>query len=227
MKLSPSVFALLLVVLAEAGCTGGHVQRSDSSRRFTSEISHIYFPLNRGVLRTYEGHRDGVSLREEVRTLDATRAILGVACTAVAQEVYLDSQLTEVTTEWYAQDSDGNVWKFGEESLVLGADGVFVGDGDSWVAGVAEAQPWIEFPAAPRPGDRYDAVSASGVETRLVVSTTATVTVASGAYTDCLVVEESPDDPADKDIILYAPRVGRVLGVGMDERSELVTLRRD
>ena len=54
--------------------------------------------------------------RVEVRVTGRTKEILGVPCRAVYSREFEDTTLAEETWEWFAQDVEGNVWCFGEES---------------------------------------------------------------------------------------------------------------
>jgi hypothetical protein len=60
----------------------------------------------------------GESAGEVTTTLvtDETKMIMGVVCAVVRDEVKADGELQELTFEWYAQDMDGNVWYFGEDT---------------------------------------------------------------------------------------------------------------
>ena len=50
---------------------------------------------------------------------------------------------------WYAQDEDGNVWHFGEDSGEV-KNGEVVKTEDSWEAGVNGAKPGIVMKDTPR-----------------------------------------------------------------------------
>ena len=190
---------------------------------FEEIVDHPYFPLEAGMLRVFEGTADGQHRRDDVRTLDEPRLIEGAICTAVLQEVYLDGELSEVTTEWFAQDAQGNVWKFGEESIEL-EDGAFERSADSWVAGEDGARPWLLLAAKPEVGDLYVGNRPDGEDRMHVLSITATADVPIGAFLNCLHLHENPDDPEDSDIILVAPNVGMVSEASSEGTIELVSV---
>lgn len=208
-------FAFLPLLLA--ACTDGGSPSGESSSlpgppaaEYVPLVDHVFFPLLPGSRWTLVGEEGGESKREEVRVLDGPHMILGVACTAVVEDVYVDGELTETTTQWYAQDTDGNVWRFGEESLEY-TGGIPVPAEDSWRAGVNGAQAWIAFAASPQPGDIYAGNRGDGWDQSEVLSVAATATVPFGVFPGCLdVLETNPDDPEDEDRILYAPGMGRV-----------------
>jgi len=131
-----------------------------------------YFPLVPGYRWVYEGNGEHI----EVEVLNETREIDGVLCTVVRDTVtelaeedgdgesslQADEEDTgtgtgsyvEDTLDWYAQDTDGNVWYFGEISKSF-EDGVLVDLEGSWTTGVEGAKPGITMPAMPAAGMVY------------------------------------------------------------------------
>jgi len=177
---------------------------------YRATVDHLYLPLAPGARWVYEGEQDGVPRHEETRVLAQRRTILGVSCTTVVEEVTDDGELVEVTRTWLAQDTAGNVWRFGEESVEY-EDGQPVAGGDSWEAGVDGARPWIVLAADPRAGDVYSGNRAGGWDQVNVVSLSESATVPAGSFEGCLAtVETNPDDPEDADRIIYAPGLGLV-----------------
>src|SRR5206468_1548653 len=86
---------------------------------FVATIDNPYFPLQPGTTFVYEGQTaDGLE-RDEFFVSHVTRVIFGVTCTEVHDTVHVNGQLTEDTLDWFAQDKDGNVWSFGENSEEL------------------------------------------------------------------------------------------------------------
>lgn len=212
------------VLLLAFGCARSSEPSAHTSPRFTAAMSHPYFPLTANKLSVYEGEHDGQRIYEEVRTRFESRTIQGVPCSTLQQDVYVDGELTEITSEWYAQDLEGNVWRFGEENLLRDGED-FVKGPDSWVAGEAGFDAWIAFAAVIREGDRYIGRQPSGTEVFEVTSVGANVTVAGGSFANCVEILEDPEG-ADQDIILYAPGVGRVLETSSHGKLELVSERK-
>lgn len=225
MRTALSIPWLLTILLA--GCDGAASRRApqagdDRTVLFVEGIQHRYFPLTPGDLRTYEGEHDGVPRREEVRGSWQTRVIDRVVCTAAEQLVFDADQLIETSTEWFAQDETGNIWKFGEETHTV-VDGGLVLSEDSWVAGVDGAQAWVAFGRDMQVGDVMIGQWPGGQDRMEVTSLSETATTPAGTFNDCLQVVENPDDPEDQDIILYAPGIGRVNEQSGDrERLQLV-----
>ncbi len=222
--MKPKLSIWLFLVLPLVGC-GGSDGSATASPSFVLTVDHPYLPLEPGTLRTYKGEDEGRLWQEVVSTMDETRVIRGVRCTGVVEEVFIEGELLEVTTEWYAQDVEGSVWKFGEESLEL-EDGHLVRSEDSWIAGVGGGVQWKAFPADANVGDRFVGYTPDGEDTFEVVSLTATAAVPAGLFQNCLQIIENPEDAEDTDIILYARGVGRVSEQSSDGKIVLVTVQK-
>ncbi|MGQ0612175.1 MAG: hypothetical protein ACT4PV_00275 [Planctomycetaceae bacterium] len=182
---------------------------------------HSYFPLAAGSYWIYEGEDEGRARRDEVSVLEDVRIIAGTPCTGVEQRHFLDGELAELTTEWFAEDPAGNVWKFGEESLEMD-DGELRLSRDSWMTGVRGAMPWMLLPAAPREGDRYSGPHPDGGDELLVLSLSAVASVPAGVFANCLLAVENPEEVDDADILLYGAGVGLVSESSPSGRIELI-----
>lgn len=195
---------------------------------FVAGITNPY--LNFGVGRKfYYKSEDGLE-STFVEVLGSTKAILGVATTIVHDQVFLEGDLIEDTYDWYAQDSAGNVWYFGEDSKEM-EGGIVVSTEGSWEAGVNDATPGIIMLAEPRIGMRYQQEHAEGIaeDAAQVLSLKKAVEVAYGPFEGVLqTMEYSPLAPGDRAFKYYAPGVGLLLEItpkGGRERVELVNLQ--
>jgi hypothetical protein len=215
---------LLLALLVLPACDVG--VRTENLRSDPAIVArdHPFFPLTAGTQWRYVGTKDGAWHEELVRVDDEPRVIDGVVCTPLVQEVRIDGALDHVTTEWFAVDADGNVFKFGEQALDFGgerAEPVV----ESWFAGEGGAFAWRYLAASPSPGDEVLGYSTEGTERVTVLRSDATDAVAAGTFTGCIEVDEEHDDPKDADIVLYAPGVGRTSETSAGGRIELVERR--
>ena len=115
---------------------------------------------------------------------------MGVKCVVVRDAVKLDGVVLEDTFDWYAQDKQGAVWYFGEDTKEFKSGGRVVTEG-SWEAGV-NGQPGIIMPAHPKPGQPYkQEYSPNNAEDMgQVVAVGETVTVPAGTYQDCVKTKE-------------------------------------
>ncbi len=149
--------------------------------------------------------------------------------TTVVHDVVTDAdgKVVEDTFDWFAQDSAGNVWYFGEDSTEYDEQGRPDTEG-SWEAGVDGAQAGIVMLAKPRVGDGYQQEFSEGVaeDRATVLSLTESVNVPFGSFADVLQTEETnPLEPGVAERKYYARGVGPVFEEGVSggfERSQLV-----
>ncbi len=204
---------------------GGAYQPAFDPSKFVATVDNPYFPLQPGVRWVYESE-DG-SERVEVTVLEETRVVAGVTATVVRDTVTEDGDLVEDTLDWFAQDSEGNVWYLGEDSKEY-KGGKAVSSAGSWEAGVNGALPGIIMRGAPRPGDAYrqEFLKGEAEDMAEVVSTGGKQSVQAGAYTDVLVTKEwTPLEPKVVENKYYARGVGLILEVqvaGGKSRLELI-----
>jgi hypothetical protein len=197
---------------------------------FVSRIDNRYWPLQPGTTFVYEGTSDGESEHNEVAVTTETKTILGVQCVVVRDTVTVEGELTEETLDWYAQDKDGNVWYFGEDSKSY-ENGKVASTEGSWEAGVDGAQPGIIMPAEPKVGDEYrqEYYAGEAEDMAAVLQLGGSVTVPYGTFDNVLVTKEwSPLEPDVVEHKTYAPGVGLVLSEsvqGEQERLELVDVQ--
>ena len=81
-------------------------------------------------------------MRDEFAVTHNTRVIDGVTCVEVHDSVFTDGELTEDTLDWFAQDKDGNVWYFGENTAEL-VDGLIGTIDGTFMAGVDGDKPRV------------------------------------------------------------------------------------
>src|SRR2546423_14080172 len=63
---------------------------------------------------------EGELLHETITVEDQTKKIAdGVTARVVHDVVYTHGKATEITDDWYAQDKDGNIWYFGENTASI------------------------------------------------------------------------------------------------------------
>jgi hypothetical protein len=123
--------------------------------RFTSRVDNLWFPLLPGSVYRYRGTKDGKTAVDTVEVTRRTRRILGVPTVVVRDRLVLNGRLAERTSDWYAQDRDGTVWYFGEDTATLDARGDVVSREGSFQAGVDGARAGIFMPAHPRVGQTF------------------------------------------------------------------------
>jgi hypothetical protein len=90
---------------------------------FTARVDNPWYPLKPGTTYIYRGSKDGKPSRDVYTVLHQTKTIDGAPCVVVRDRLYLKGRLGERTTDWYTQDSKGNVWYFGEQTAELDRSG--------------------------------------------------------------------------------------------------------
>src|SRR5437868_9821316 len=195
---------------------------------FVRHVTNPFFPLPPGQTFVYEGHTKDGFLHNDFIVTHMTKVILGVSCTQVHDVVYLDGVLAEDTLDWYAQDSEGKVWYFGESTAEF-ENGRPVTVAGSFTAGVNNDKPGIIMEAHSIPGDFYrqEFALATAEDNALVVSLDTTVKVPAGVFQHCLKTEETtPLEPDALEHKYYAAGVGNVLTVDVrsGEKIKLVKI---
>ena len=190
---------------------------------FVGGIDNPFFPMTRGASFVFDGAE-----HVEVNVEMGGREILGVYTTIVRDKVFADGQLVEDTSDWYAQDTQGNVWYFGEATAEY-ENGLVSSTAGSWEAGVDGALPGIVMLAAPQAGDQYRQEFLAGQAEDLaeVTATTGDVSSKAGAWSgaDVLVTEEwTPLEPGVRERKTYARGVGVVEIKTLEGGDDLTTL---
>ena len=195
---------------------------------FTSEIDNPWMPFavgSRWVYRETDG--EGGEQKVEVTVLDETREVMGIETRVVHDVVTEGGALVEDTRDWYAQDADGNVWYFGEETKEF-ENGKVATTAGSWEAGVDGAQPGILVPAEPEDGMTYrqEYYAGEAEDAAEVLSLDEKVEVPFGSYENVLMTKDfTPLQPEILEHKFYARGVGMVLALaisGGSDREELV-----
>jgi hypothetical protein len=119
---------------------------------FVAQITNPYLNFAPGRVFTYRTETEAGTEINTVEVTTDTKTIIGVATTVVHDQVFLNGELSEDTFDWMAQDTEGNVWYFGEGTKEYSDGGVSTAG--SWEAGV-NGEPGIIMLAEPEPGQRY------------------------------------------------------------------------
>jgi len=195
---------------------------------FVDTIDNPYFPLKPGTAFIYEGRTAGDLVHTEFFVTHKTVKILGVTTVEVHDTVTTNGELTEDTLDWFAQDKEGNVWYFGENTMELvgGRPSTLAG---TFTAGADGAKPGIIMEARPAIGDFYRQEFALGEAEDFaeVKSLSDTVAVPAGTFAHCLRTRETtPLEPDLKEAKWYAPGVGNILTKDLrtGEKSELIRI---
>jgi hypothetical protein len=211
--------------------TTSTASRGIDPSNYVRYVTNPFLPFRPGTVLTYRGVKDGGTQVERVAVLHRTKRIQGVVTTVVHDESRHAGRLLEQTDDWYAQDRQGNVWYFGEDTKAYGPHGQVSSEG-SWQAGVRGAVPGIVMEADPQPTDGYRQEFWRGhaEDTAWVLRRGGSLHVPLGTVHHVLVtLEWSRLEPNVIDRKIYAKGLGIVReasATGPNEVSELVSVHR-
>jgi len=193
---------------------------------FTTTIDNPYFPLTPGATFTYLS-RNG-RIRDVFAVTHDTRVINRVTCVQVHDSVYTNDELTEDTLDFFAQDREGNVWYFGENTAEF-ENGLLATIEGSFLSGLNHDKAGIIMKAHPAPGDFYRQEFSLGnaEDFAETLNLNSRVVVPYGRFNNCLKSQETtPLEPDALENKYYAPGVGNVLTVDLvtGERDELISV---
>ena len=236
-RVSAPLATAVLVVLgaALAGAAAGSglpASTVPKASDFSARVDNIWFPLEPGSVYVYRGVKDGEASREVLTVTRKTKLIGGVPCVVVADRLYVRGSLHERTTDWYSQDTRGNVWYFGEDTAEFDDHGRVTSTEGTWQAGQSGARPGIYMPAHPAVGQagRQEYYKGHAEDHFQVVSLHASVHVPYISSKQALLTQEwTPLEPHVLDHKYYVRGIGTVLEQsvkGPVERNELILFRR-
>src|SRR5262245_15670242 len=170
-----------------AGGEGGEACTVDTSyapkidpASFVDAVDNPLYPLVPGTTFVYENGDEHI----EVAVTANKKMVMGVSCTEVHDVATVNGDVIEDTFDWFAQDKDGAVWYFGEDTKEMSMGMVTSTEG-SWTGGVDGAQPGIVVPAMPKKGDpayRQEYYACHAEDMGQVLETDATAMVVAGSY---------------------------------------------
>lgn len=182
---------------------------------FTTHVTNPYWPMQAGDRWRYEQtDGKGVVSRAETTVLQQTRTVGGIEALVVRDTLHDDKgALVEDTTDWYAQDSAGNIWYLGEKTAEY-KNGQVVSTAGSWEAGVDGAQAGVIVPANPQPGTEYrqEFLAGAAEDQADVLSNAEQVQTPTGLYKGALLTRDTTAlEPDLVELKWYARGVGPVL----------------
>jgi hypothetical protein len=222
-----------LTAHGRAGC-GGLPRGSDPVKLkpadFSANIDNAQWPMTVGSRWIYRvtDMSDGSTKRQVITVSPRTKLIADGIRARVVHDVVMDhGKPIEITDDWYAQDRQGNVWYFGEDTTAY-KNGKPTDNG-TWQAGIRGAMPGIALPAKACVGLRYREEYSKGVaeDQSRVLAVDAQATVRAGHFTHALLAEDfSPIESNVSELKFYAKGSGQaVLAIdvsGGSDREELI-----
>ena len=193
---------------------------------FVTVVDNQYYPLPVGRTLVYSGVKDGQTQRDTVTITSQTKVILGVSATVVSDIADHNGTLLEKTSDWYAQDKQGNVWYLGEDTVQFLPHGKTDTSG-SWQAGVNGAVPGIIMEANPQIPDAYrqEFLAGQAEDTAWIVGRGGTVSVPYGKVRNVLTTLEATRlEPGAYDQKVYGPGIGIVVEQSLSGANEYANL---
>ncbi len=192
---------------------------------FVSGIDNEYLPFTPGKVYTYEGETEEGDESIVVTVTSETKTILGIECMVINDVASVDGEVVEDTDDWFAQDSDGNIWYMGEASEDI-EDGVVVSTEGSWEAGVDGALAGIQMYANPsehlNTPYRQEYYEGEAEDVGEIVEVGISVTIDLGTYTNCIKIKEwDLLELGEYEYKYYAPGVGLLKEEKYNEDDEL------
>jgi hypothetical protein len=154
----------------------------------------------------------------------------GITATAVSDVARHHGKLLEKTTDWYAQDKQGNVWYLGENTAAFLPNGQIDRSG-SWQANVHDGEPGIIMLAHPQIPDAYrqEFLRGQAEDTAWIINRGGSVKLPFGVQHHILTsLEFARIEPGVVDQKIYAPGLGIVSETaikGPMETARLVSVR--
>lgn len=212
-----AALVLLGLFLLAGGLQAGNLQFTDSFMldqcTFQNRGHNPFFVLDPGYQLIYEGMEGKEFVRLEITVLNETLMVAGVRTRVIREVEYHDSQIVEVSRNYFALCQPTNSAVYFGEDVDIYEDGEIVSHDGSWKAGEDGARPGLIMPGTTLLGARYYQEVAPDValDRAEIVSVDAVVETPAGIFHDCLQTEETtPLEPNAKEIKLYAPGVGLV-----------------
>lgn len=198
-------------------------------------VTNSWFPLARGSVYVYDGQKDGRVARDVMTVTHRVKTITGIRAAVVNDRLFLNGQLAERTTDWYAQDKGGTVWYLGEKTAERNARGKVTSTEGSFLNGRKDAKGGIFMPAHPAVGQSFqqEAFKGQAEDHFRILNLAASVATPAVSSSSAMLTEETtPLEPGVVDHKYYVQGIGtvteqQVAGAppGQGESAQLVSFR--
>ncbi len=197
------------------------LEKLDTSRfSRPTEITNKWLPMRPGTRFVYDGttvEDDGKVVPHQIiiNITDLVKTIGGVRTLVSYDLDYTEGELSEAELAFYAQDDDGNVWRFGEYPEEY--DGRKFVKAPAWIHGIQDARAGIMMKAEPRLGTpSYShgyGPAVNWTDRGQVHAMGQEVLVGTTRHADVLVIKETSIEEESADaaqLKYYAARVGNI-----------------
>jgi hypothetical protein len=200
------VCALTITSVSTAAENGPSGPSGAQADEWTNDVGNAYFTLQPGHAWVLGGKSEGKIVTLTVTVLAETFKVNGVETRVIEERKLANGQLVEVSRGYFALSKKSeDIHCFGRD-VAMYDNGRVTGRRGSWQAGVNGAQSALTVPAKPYVGQSFY----TGQGRAVVVSLSAAVQSAAGAFGDCLVMTVETTPPLGKVTRAYAPSVGLV-----------------
>jgi hypothetical protein len=219
----------LMTPPAVTGCGGGQVtpavatiQSEFAPHNFgpdSAVVTNRWMPWIPGTRIIHHGHFKGIPQVVDGYVTDQTRMIDGVSSRLVDDKDIDNGQLVEETSDFYAQDRQGNVWYMGEVTTHY-VNGQLTDHADTWFAGERYQSQLIlpgiimfADPTSRLGGAEYQQEYAPNYAEDIgrVIGLNQSVCVPLNCYGDAMLIEEhSRLDPGILEHKWYEPGLGEI-----------------
>ena len=199
---------------------------------FVAGVNNPFFPLTPGTtlhyVTTIVDGSNTIIEHNNFMVTSQTKVILGVTCMVVHDVSTIDGRLLEDTYDWFAQDDDGNVWYFGEDTKKYDETGNYSTAG-SFEAGVDGAKAGYQMLAKPRThiGETYRQEYYVGIaeDKAKVINGHVSVSVPYGTFSNCIKTKEwTPLEPGKIGYKIYKAGIGQVYSATPVENESSVLI---
>jgi len=233
LRYAPALGAGLLTVVASVGVSPrGHAQTPPDigvdRAALSPAVSNPYVPFATLKRAVYVGkERDpetgkAFKVRMELNVRDTSETVAGIKVTVVEAIHHADDEVVEKSRDFYAQDASGAVRYLGEHVDDY-EGGKIVGHDGQWVVGEKGSKAGMFMPATVKVGDVFEQERVPGVSQNRakVVSTTRTVKVPAGTFSNCIEIEEYDVIEKASARKWYCPGAGLVKEASVERTIEL------
>jgi hypothetical protein len=205
---------------------GGDYAPTIDPADFSDVVDNPFMPLLPGGRWVYEERSaDGEVTDVVVEVLDERRTVMGVSTVVVHDVASVEGDVVEDTYDWFAQDSAGNVWYFGEDTTSYDDAGTSSTKG-AWEAGVGGAFPGIAMPAEPEvtgKGYRQEYLPGTAEDMGEVIAVSGSASTPFGDFDDVIVTRDwTPLEPDVVEEKTYARGVGVVSETSNEGDTDLL-----
>jgi len=213
------LFLGVMVVLSAVSVGAQESSVEIDPTNFVDVIDNPYFPRIPGMRWVYESQTSEGVERVELEVLTETREVMGVQTTVMRDTVTLEGEVVEDTYDYFAQDSDGNVWYFGE-AVSNFENGQLNDTEGSWEAGVDGAVPGIVMfgDVAAHVGETYQQEVYVGVaeDAAILLSNSAVLTIPYGSFEEVVMTYDfTLLDPESQEVKFLAAGIGEIKSVSL------------